>query len=314
MMNATAIQTVQPTETTKGSPAAVYLAGLGSDASRQSQGQSLRVVAELFGTTPEHVPWHKFDYRLSQFVKNSLAVNLSPSNVNRHLSALRGTLKSAWRMGLMSHDAYERARDVKNLTYESIPAGRSLDRGELTSLVGSCSAEGSTIAARDASLLALGYGAGLRRSELVNLNLEDFDAETGRLSVLNSKGRKSRRVFLKNGAKAALEDWIAIRGNEAGPLFYRVRRGGHIIRKRLPAPSIYTILARRAEKASVEGFSPHDLRRSYAGDLMDAGVDLATIQKMMGHSDCGTTSLYDRRPERTQEQAATTLNFPYKRT
>jgi len=313
MMNATAIQTVQPTETTKGSPAAVYLAGLGSDASRKSQGQSLRVIAELFKTTPEAVPWHKFDYRLSQFVKNSLTANLSPSNVNRHLSALRGVLKSAWRMGLMSHDAYERARDVANVTYESIPAGRSLDQGELLALVKSCAAEGGKIATRDAAIIGVAYGAGLRRSELVNLNLEDFDVETGKLSVLNGKGRKSRRVFLKNGAKAALEDWIEIRGQEAGPMFYRVRRGGHFIRSRLPAPSIYTILKLRAAKASVEHFSPHDIRRTFAGDLMDAGADISSIQKLMGHADAGTTTLYDRRPERTREQASGLLHFPYKR-
>jgi integrase/recombinase XerD len=64
-------------------------------------------------------------------------------------------------------------------------------------------------------------------------------------------------------------------------------------------------------KAGIQSPAPHDLRRTWASDLLDAGVDLATVHKMTGHASVSTTGRYDRRNDRVQHRAAAQLDVPY---
>ena len=294
-------------------PALVYLARLLSPQSRRSQASALkRLAAMLCGqpVDPRLVPWAEVRYQHSQALRAMLAEQYAPSTANRHLAALRGVLEEAWRLGQMDAEAYQRARDVKCVDAERLPAGREVDRGELRALF-EAAANGSALGARNAALLAVLYGAGLRRSEAVGLDLADFDAETGELRIRWGKGRKERIVYASNGSRDALLAWLSFRGDEAGPLLCPVLRGGHVRLRRMSGQAVLDALSALAEAASVRSFRPHDLRRTFVSHLLAAGADISTVQKMAGHAHVQTTARYDRRGEEAKRAAAELLHVPF---
>jgi len=98
-----------------------------------------------------------------------------------------------------------------------------------------------------------------------------------------------------------------------GPLLLPIAKGGKIAIRRMTDQAVYLALRKRARQAKVKVFSPHDLRRTFASEMLDAGADIATVQKMMGHADPATTARYDRRGEEAKRKAASLLHFPYAR-
>jgi integrase/recombinase XerD len=185
-------------------------------------------------------------------------------------------------------------------------------KGELRALFVACAADASPAGARDAALLAVSYACGLRRSELVDLDLDDYTRETGELRVRVAKGNKQRIAYVQNGAQDALEDWLTARGPEPGPLFAAVNHGGRIQPGRLTSQVPRWACLKRGAEAGVVSFSPHDLRRTFISDLLDAGVDLVTVQKLAGHANVQTTARYDRRSEAAKRQGAAKLHVPYR--
>ena len=236
------------------------------------------------------------------------------------LAALRGVLKEAWRLGQMSAEDYYRAADIQNVSAVTLPRGRSLTHGELNALLRSCVREPTHYEQhpshlprdiRDAALIAMLYSIGLRRFEAVALDLADYASETGAVQIRHGKRRKARTSFLASGAMQAMDDWLAIRGTEAGPLFCAMRKGGVITGRRLTDQAIYHILQVRRREAHLAPFSPHDLRRTCVGDLLDAGVDITTAKQIVGHTSVETTAKYDRRGDRAKKAAADKLYVPY---
>ncbi len=305
-------------------PAAIYLASL-RPGGRDTMRRSLEVIAEIVSSGRENafsLEWSALRYQHTTAVRAVLADKYKPATANKMLSALRRVLKEAWRLGQVGAEEYHRAADLPAVRGQALPKGRAVKNTELEVLLELCQADKSIAGARDAAMLAVLYTTGLRRAELVKLDLADYNREETALLVRGGKGGKDRRCFLGEGATPALEDWLIVRGDDAGPLFCPVTKAGklrpeqnnRLKLKRLTTQAVLFILQKRVAEAGgrVASLSPHDLRRSFISDLLEAGNDLATVQKMAGHANVTTTARYDRRGEEAQRKAARSLKVPYK--
>ena len=258
-------------------PVAVYLASL-APGSRRTMRNALMIIAELAsdGTHTEITfPWAALRYQHTAAIRAALRERYAPATANKMLVALRRVLKEAQRLGQLTNDEYAAAVDYKPISGDgpTAAAGRALTGGELRALLLACAEDDGPAGVRDAALIAIAYACGLRRAEIVALDIASYDRDTGNLTI-HGKRQKVRIVPLEQGATEALHAWLGIRGAAAGPLFVRIRRGGHIGTERLTDQAIYHIEATRARQAGVAHFSPHDIRRTFAGDLLDAGVDI----------------------------------------
>jgi site-specific recombinase XerD len=252
--------------------------------------QALTVIAAMFGQTAETLNWAGLRYQHTQAIRSKLAETRSPAGVNKMLAALRGVLKEAWRLGLMDAETFERAADLPGVRGERLPRGRALVRRELQKLFQACAKDQTPAGRRDAALIAVLYGGGLRRG----------------------KGEKGRICYATGGAKLALDEWLAVRGGEPGPLFWPADgRGRPLVNRRMTDQAVLLLLQRRAKHARISEFTPHDLRRSFISDLLDAGADMATVQRLAGHANVQTTARYDRRGEETKRRAAELLHVPF---
>lgn len=308
--NLIAVRRISPDE----NPAAAYLASL-AHGSRRTMRQALRVMAGILTggrARASTLEWSAIRYQHTAALRAALVEKYAPATVNKMLAALRRVLKEAWRLGQMSAEDYHRAADIQTIRGETLARGRALSSGELNALFRVC-ADRSRGGVRDAALLAVLYAGGLRRSEAVGLDLSDYQLGTGALTVRSGKGRKDRVVYASNGSADALQDWIVVRGQEPGPLFLPVNKGDRVVPRRMTDQSILWICRRRAQQAGVSKFSPHDLRRTFVSDLLDAGADLSTTKRLAGHANEATTGRYDRRGEEAKKKAAGLLHVPYVR-
>jgi len=295
-------------------PLAVYLAGL-KPTGRRSMLSKLNRVAGLLGhTNALSVPWAELRFQHVAAVRSKLQEeNLAAATVNATLAGLKGVARAAFNLGLMSGEDLERIRSVRPVRGEKLLAGRALTRDEVSALLRACVRRDGAGGARDAALIALMSAGGLRRAEVVALDRADYDAEKGEL-VVRGKGDKERMLYVTGGAARALTDWLERRGDEEGALFQPVSKGGRVLRRRMTDQAVYNALVKRARQAKVRRFSPHDLRRTFVSNLLDAGADVVTVQQLAGHANVQTTARYDRRGEEAKRRAVELVDTPYSRT
>ena len=261
---------------------------------------------------------------VEQYAAELLAGGMAPKSVNRHLTAIRW-LARKW--GDLAHeqalDPAARAefvtqaarvaavQDVKAHAHAQV--GRHVTLGEIDALMRACGNDQTPAGVRDAALLALGAATGMRRAELASLTLDALALEPdGATITVQGKGGKERLSHIFDGALDAITAWLALRGATPGPLFNPIRKGGHLVPgATMTTQALADVLEKRQKQAAVKPLTWHDLRRSFAGDLLGNGVDVATVQKLMGHASPITTTAYDRRPVETRKQALRTRHVPY---
>src|SRR5262249_39779335 len=107
----------------------------------------------------------------------------------------------------------------------------------------------------------------------------------------------SSLAYVTNGARAALDAWLTVRGAEPGPLFVPIDKAGRVQPRGMTTQAIYLWHAGQAWRGGgIEHFSPHDLRRSFVGDMLDAGADESLVQQLAGHANRGSASSITSEP------------------
>jgi integrase len=225
----------------------IYIADLESPRSRRAMSACLHRLAAMLHTAAgrepgdapgERFPWAELRAEHTAALRALIGartvdgpdgepVPWSPAYRNLHLSALRGVLRTAWRLGGMSTDDYQRAAQVGNFRGTRLPAGRSVHAAEFTALLAACAADPSAAGTRDAALLAVLYTTGARRAEVAALRREDYDPGERSLRI-TGKGDKQRLEYVHEGAAALLGAWLALDDRPAGPLFKPVHRSGAV--------------------------------------------------------------------------------------
>jgi len=293
-------------------PLDAYLDGLTSAASRATAIKRLRAVARLVAV-PDYAgrPGGQRRAHHVAFIRSKLVqAEAAPATVNLTLAVLRGIARQARDFNLMTDEEYRRITEVKPHKGSRLPPGRHVRSGELAALVEACAWDKTPAGARDAALLACLYVGGLRRAELAALKVEHYTADPPMLTVKGGKGDKDRVVPLEPSAAVAVDAWLRVRGDRPGRLFLPVNKGGRIRGEGITAGAVYNALTRRAAEAKIEHASPHDLRRSFVSDLLEAQVDISTVQQLAGHANVTTTARDDRRGEASKRKAVEKLHFP----
>ncbi len=298
-------------------PLLAYLGSL-SPRSRVTVAERLKAVSRLMRVPFEGVVWHELRAHHVEWIRQALLDRgVAPRTVNVTLSALKGIARRARNLDLITGEEYDRIREVRGASGKRAPVGRSISPGELGALVRACLGDRKvTTGACDLAVLAVFAAGGIRLSELAGLQLADYSAEPHIESwtlKVRGKGNKERVVPITEGAAAAIDDWLQLRGREAGPLFLQVSQTGVIGTRPLSPRGVYDVLGKRLRQAGVAHATPHDFRRTVGGDLLDAGVDIVTVRDLLGHASVETTALYDRRGQRRLREASRKLHFPYAR-
>ncbi|PYX02943.1 MAG: hypothetical protein DMG85_20650, partial [Acidobacteria bacterium] len=149
-------------------------------------------------------------------------------------------------------------------------------------------------ARRDYAMLAMLFGCGFRRSELVGLELGEIQIRQGHWAVVDliGKGGHIRTVPIPEWVKAALDQWTRAAGVTEGRIFRAVARTGKAWGKGISQNVVWYVVKTCCEKVGLEHIAPHDLRRTCAKLCHDSGGELEQIQFLLGHASVQTTERY----------------------
>lgn len=205
------------------------------------------------------------------------------SSICRKLAAIRSFCKYLLRSGTLARNPAELIATPKK--ENRLPF--HLDIDQVTTLVEAPAADERYVL-RDRAILETLYSCGLRVSELTGLDIGDLDLSGGMVRVMG-KGGKERIVPVGSRAIAAVQEYLAGRGEPAGsgPLFLNSR--GDRINRRSVARIVDAHVLRIA---AFKRISPHVLRHTFATHMLEGGADLRAIQELLGHASLSTTQKY----------------------
>ncbi|TAM61944.1 tyrosine recombinase XerC [bacterium] len=253
-----------------------------SERTASEYGRDVDAFRQWLGGTPL---WQASASDLRRYVMYLMGERrFTVASVRRKIAALRAFFAWQRREGKRADNPSAEIRPPK--AEKRLP--NVLNEGEVEQLLATRIAGRSDFTRlRDRAILELLYASGIRRAELVGLNLDDVDLERRRMRVLG-KGNKQRVVFFNHAAADAMAQYLGLRPRSADPAFFVGRTG-----RRLNgdyAGQIFRLFVRLSGLA--KHATPHVLRHSFATHLLEHGADLMTIKELLGHESLATTQIY----------------------
>ncbi len=240
------------------------------------------------------IQWFEYLHHSHESLENSVTYyvgfmhdsGLSPVSISRKLTSLRMFYKYLVSESIIESspvDLVEMPRLPKSLP-------KVLSVLEVQTMIDSTAESRSN--QRDRAILEVLYGCGLRVSELIGLNLGDFEFSEGFLRVLG-KGSKERWIPLGQYAKNSLLDYI--QGERSQLINQRSMKAVfcNLRGKRISRVAVWKIIQKYKQQAGIQReISPHTFRHSFATHLLDNGADLRVVQELLGHANLTTTQIY----------------------
>ena len=217
----------------------------------------------------------------------SLRQRRTPATVARKLAAVKGLFRYLESQRVITQNPTAFIESPR--LWRRLPATLHIE--EVERLLASVATDG--LGVRDLAMLELLYGAGLRVSELIALDLTHYNFDGGFIRCIG-KGNKERLVPLGTQAASAIQRYLGVerpllvkRHPETTALFVN-RRGERLTRQR-----VWQLLKRYAAAGLIDKrIGPHTLRHSFATHLLERGADLRTVQELLGHANISTTQRY----------------------
>ncbi|WP_181318331.1 tyrosine-type recombinase/integrase [Photobacterium kishitanii] len=286
------------------SPALSYISSLGSPDSRTTMASLLNCTAKILNYKSIYdCPWEKLTKEIVEHVVRELRKKeLAPQTINLYLNAIKQTVDHALDQDLMDIAVALRIKKIKRERGSRISKGREVKPDEIRKVLSTCKSENITSKdIRDAAMLCITRGCGLRRAELTNLKNDSLNHSTRILRVIG-KGNKERTIKVPAQLFPIIKRWIDYKSNynwkkeETEWMFCRIHKHGQLQPDKLTGKGVQHIFSKRVETANIEKFAPHDLRRTFCTSLLSSGnASLNDVQLLMGHADMRTTQRYDMR-------------------
>jgi site-specific recombinase XerD len=218
---------------------------------------------------------------------------LAANTINQQLAAVRRLAHEAADAGLLSPELAAGISRVKGVKQLGFRAGNWLSPAQSSEVLQCAVGEGMR-AKRDYAMLALLFGCGFRRSELVGLELDEIQIRQGHWAVVDliGKGGHIRTVPIPEWAKAALDQWTKAAGVTEGRIFRAVGKTGKVWGEGISQNVVWYVVKTCCQRAGLEHIAPHDLRRTCAKLCHDSGGELEQIQFLLGHVSVQTTERY----------------------
>ena len=220
----------------------------------------------------------------SGWIADLFQQDVSARSIQRHISSVKGFFAYAQKNSLIDGSPFELISSPKSPSY--LPSVLSPE--DVEQLLNFKPKNIQEI--RDMAIVELIYSSGLRVSEAVNVDLDDFEESGNFLRVLG-KGSKTRLVPVGRFAQSAIDKWLEGRKKISTidkALFVNLRGG------RISSRSIQERIKNLALMQGLPPVNPHMLRHSFATHLLESSGDLRSIQELLGHSSLSTTQIYTR--------------------